>query len=137
MAASSRDYRVRRSMCNLPVFKSAYTSECKHAIISLHCKSSLWNMEYVACGGAFERPRIYRTNRYGRLVGQKLQHTYVYKCLHRLVTPITISYMWKQGRDLHVHVRLVNGLKSLGMSDECMGMTRCAHALVLPRKEGS
>ena len=40
-------------------------SECKRAIIRLHCatsKCSLWNMEYVARGGAFERPRIYRTS---------------------------------------------------------------------------
>ena len=61
------DYRVRWSTCNLPVFKSVYTykaSECKHAIVRLHCatsKSSLWNMEYVARGGAFERLHIYRT----------------------------------------------------------------------------
>ena len=44
--------------CNLPVFKSVYIEgfpECKHAIIRLHCatsKSSLWNMGYVAHGGA-------------------------------------------------------------------------------------
>ena len=62
------DYGVRWSSCNLPVFKSVYTykaSECKHAILGLHCaalKSSLWNMEYVARGGAFERPLIYRTS---------------------------------------------------------------------------
>ena len=34
-------------------------------IIRLHCatsKPSLWNMGYVARGGAFERPHIYRTN---------------------------------------------------------------------------
>ena len=55
---------------DLPVFKSVYTykaSECKHTIIRLHCatsKSSLWNMEYVARGGAFERPRIYHTSTY-------------------------------------------------------------------------
>ena len=55
---------------DLPVFKSVYTykaSECKRAIIRLHCatsKFSLWNMEYVARGGAFERPRIYRTSTY-------------------------------------------------------------------------
>ena len=61
------DYGVRWSTCNFPVFKSVYTykaSECKCAIIRLHCatsKSSLWNMEYVARGGAFERPHIYRT----------------------------------------------------------------------------
>ena len=33
--------------------------------IRLHCaisKSSLWNMGHVACGSAFERPRIYCTN---------------------------------------------------------------------------
>ena len=61
------DYRVRWSACNLPVFESVYTykaSECKHAIVRLHCatsKSSLWNIEYVARGGAFECPCIYRT----------------------------------------------------------------------------
>ena len=49
------------------VFKSVYTykaSECKRAIIRLHCatsKSSLWYMGYVPRGGAVERPRIYRT----------------------------------------------------------------------------
>ena len=39
--------------------------ECKRAIIRLHSatsKSSLWNMGYVARGGAFECPRIYRTS---------------------------------------------------------------------------
>ena len=61
-------YGVRWSTCNLPVFKSVYTykaSKCKRAIIRLHCatsKSSLWYMEYVPRGGAFERPRIYRTS---------------------------------------------------------------------------
>ena len=61
------DYGARWSTCNLPVFKSVHTykaSECKCTIIRLHCatsKSSLWNMEYVARGGAFERPHIYRT----------------------------------------------------------------------------
>ena len=61
---------VTWSSCNLPVFKSVshYTykaSECKRAVIRLHCatsKSSLWYMGYVPCGGAFERPRIYRTS---------------------------------------------------------------------------
>ena len=55
-------YSVRWSTCNLPVYKA---SECKHTIIRLHCatsKFSLWNMEYVANGGAFERPCIYRTS---------------------------------------------------------------------------
>ena len=52
------------------VFKSVYTykaSECKRAIIRLHCatsKSSLWYMGYVPRGRAFERPRIYRTSTY-------------------------------------------------------------------------
>ena len=58
-------------------------SECKCAIIRLHCatsKSSLWNMEYVARGGAFECPRIYRTS----------VHVYIYTCtlyvyIHALV----------------------------------------------------
>ena len=39
----------------------------QHAIKRFHCatsKSSLWNMEYVDHGGAFERPHIYRTNMY-------------------------------------------------------------------------
>ena len=50
------------------LYSSLYTykaSECKHAIIRLHCatsKSSLWKMGYVARGGAFERPRIYHTS---------------------------------------------------------------------------
>ena len=40
-------------------------------------KSSLWNMEYVARGGAFERPRIYRTSIYNT------HHTmYVYTCIY-------------------------------------------------------
>ena len=41
---------------NLYTYKA---SECKRTIIRLHCatsKSSLWNMEYVACGGALECP---------------------------------------------------------------------------------
>ena len=71
MAASiyvAGDYGVHWSMCNLPVFKSAYTykaSECKRAIKRLHCatsKSSLWYMGCAPRGGAFERPRIYRTS---------------------------------------------------------------------------
>ena len=60
------------SSCNLPVFKSVHTykaSECKRAIIRLHCatsKSSLWYMGfmYVPHGGAFECPHIYCTNMY-------------------------------------------------------------------------
>ena len=70
MANSSRDYGIHWSSCNLPVFESVYVykaSECKSAIIRLHCatsKSSLWNMEYIARGGAFEHPRIYCTNMY-------------------------------------------------------------------------
>ena len=53
------------------LYSNLYTdkaSECKCTIIRLHCatsKSSLWNMRYVAHGGAFERPRIYRTNKGG------------------------------------------------------------------------
>ena len=46
-------------------FACIQVSECKRAIIRLHCatfKCSLWNMEYVARGGAFECPRIYRTS---------------------------------------------------------------------------
>ena len=46
-------------------FYTYKASECKHAIIRLHCatsKSSLWNMEYVAHGSAFEHPHIYRTS---------------------------------------------------------------------------
>ena len=45
------------------LYSNYKASECKRTIIRLHCatsKSSLWNMEYVARGGAFERPRIYR-----------------------------------------------------------------------------
>ena len=47
---------------NLYTYKA---SESKRTIIRLHCatsKSSLWNMGYVAHGGAFKSPRIYRTN---------------------------------------------------------------------------
>ena len=47
---------------NLYTYKA---SACKRTIIRLHCatsKSSLWNMEYVARGGAFEHPHIYCTN---------------------------------------------------------------------------
>ena len=49
---------------NLYTYKA---SECKRANIGFHCatsKSSLWNMEYAARGGALERPRIYRTSTY-------------------------------------------------------------------------
>ena len=52
---------------NLPIFKSVCTYKASHAIIRLHggtSKSSPCNMDYVARGGAFERPRIYRTYTY-------------------------------------------------------------------------
>ena len=52
MATRTTGY-VSVRVSNLPVFKSVYlqVSECKHAIIRLHCatsKSSLWNMGYAA-----------------------------------------------------------------------------------------
>ena len=60
------DYRVRWSSCNLHLYNYTYkASKCKCTIIRLHCatsKSSLWNMEYVARGSAFEHPHIYCTN---------------------------------------------------------------------------
>ena len=69
MATSSRGLRgMMEFVCvicphsNLCTYKA---SECKCTIIGLHCatsKSSLWNMGYVARGGAFECPRIYHTS---------------------------------------------------------------------------
>ena len=59
---------------NLYTYKA---SECKHAIIRLHCatsKSSVWNMGYVAHGGAFEHPRIYRTNIHVHLNAKSQSH---------------------------------------------------------------
>ena len=58
------------------IVKSVKASECKHAIIRLHCatsKSSLWYMGYVPCGSAFESPRIYRKSR--------IVHIYIYQPL--------------------------------------------------------
>ena len=60
---------------NLYTYKA---SKCKRAIIRLHCatsKSSLWNMEYVARGGAFECSRIYRISRF-------IEHVIVHSQLH-------------------------------------------------------
>ena len=55
-------------VCEICQYSNLYTykaSECKHAIIGLHCatsKSSLWYMGYVPHGSDFERPRIYCTS---------------------------------------------------------------------------
>ena len=94
----SRVYGVRRSTCNLPVFKSVYTykaSECKCTITRLHCKSSLWNMEYVACGGAFECPPIYRTSMYNIIIHNiEISTTHLLQtvfCLQVRVVPGTNS----------------------------------------------
>ena len=49
------DYGVRWGLCNLPVLYTYKASVCNRTILRLHCatsKSSLWNMEYVARGGA-------------------------------------------------------------------------------------
>ena len=57
-------------VCVICLYSHPYkASVCKHAIIRLHRatpKSSLWNMEYVAHGGVFECPCIYRTSMYVR-----------------------------------------------------------------------
>ena len=71
---------------NLYTYKA---SDCKHTIISLHCatsKSSLWNMGYVARGGVFECPRIYRTN------------VYVSTCIY-MYLEVSNMYMYS----VHVH----------------------------------
>ena len=61
LAVGNYEYNGVR-LCNLPVLYTYKASECKRAIIRLHCKSSLWNTGYVDSGGAFECPHIYRTN---------------------------------------------------------------------------
>ena len=54
MATSSRDYRyVGVFLYSIRIYLQGF--QVQHAIIRLHCatsKSSLWNMEYVARGGA-------------------------------------------------------------------------------------
>ena len=63
---------------NLYTYKA---SECKRAIIRLHCatsKSSLWNMEYVAHGSAFERPCIYRTSIHIHVYKHMYMYMYMY-----------------------------------------------------------
>ena len=69
--------RVTCQYSDLYTYKA---SECKHTILRLHCalsKSSLWNMEYVARGGAFECPHIYITYIY--IPGYIHRRKYIYR----------------------------------------------------------
>ena len=70
MATSSRGLRGTLEFVHvICLYSNLYTykaSVCKRTIIRLHCatsKSSLWNMGYVARGGAFKCPRSYSTSR--------------------------------------------------------------------------
>ena len=90
---------------DLPVFKCVYmykTSECKHAIVRLHCatsKSLLWNMEYVARGSGFKRPHIYRTSTHLCLIC-----TYVYMTsLKQTVRCHDLSTIYLRFIILHVY----------------------------------
>ena len=97
------DYGVHWSTCNLSIciltrLPSAST------LIRLHCatsKSSLWNMEYVARGGASERPHIYRTSTYNN-ESTKVQTLGVFLGIDR-------SMSWKQRCCLCVLCKYVNG----------------------------
>ena len=100
--------------------------------LRLHCatsKSSLRNMEYVARGGAFERPRIYRTDIHTQCI--HFLHQFSVCTIHslrQLYTVLTIALY------THCHMCVcVNWCKRATVTFHCAESTPSTVPALLPQ----